>query len=128
MCSSDLPLWDKLITDLVDYSELFAELWSRNEVAAFGRMLRVYYQPAVGNLRFMATSLGIHGTPGLRIQVLVPADEATATAHARLMRGDAEHPEVLPCGHTWTDWVGLRENKPPLGSGHATSAPRRVPA
>jgi transcriptional regulator with XRE-family HTH domain len=112
------PLWDKLIADLVDYSELFADLWSRNEVAAFGRTLRVYYQPAVGNLRFMATSLGIHGTPGLRMQVLVPADEATAVAHRRLLNGEAAEPEVLPCGHTWRDWVRLRQEKPPLGSAH----------
>jgi transcriptional regulator with XRE-family HTH domain len=110
------PTWEKLIRELIDYSEVFAEFWSRNEVAAFGRQLRVYYQPAVGLLRFVSTSFGIHGTNGLRMQVMVPEDEATATAHARLMTGDAEQPEVLPCGHTWTEWVTMREDKPPLGS------------
>ena len=116
------PLWDKLIADLIAYSDGFAELWSRNEVAAFGRMLRVYYQPAVGNLRFMATSLGIHGTAGLRMQVLVPADEATAVAHARLLSGEAERPRMLPCGHSWNDWVRLRTDKPPLGSAYINGA------
>ncbi|HWG27799.1 helix-turn-helix transcriptional regulator [Actinospica sp.] len=110
------PRWEKLIRDLIDYSELFAELWSRNEVAAFGKQLRVYYQPAVGLLRFISTSLGIHGTNGLRMQIMIPVDEATATAHARLLSGEAEHPDVLPCGHTWQDWLHLREDKPPLGS------------
>ena len=118
------PVWEKLIADLVDYSDDFAEMWSRNEVAAFGRMLRVYYQPAVGNLRFMATSLGIHGTPGLRMQVLVPADEATAAAHARLLSGEAEEPDLLPCGHSWRDWVAMRQDKPPLGAGRVHGARR----
>ena len=118
------PLWDKLIEDLIDYSEIFAEQWSRNDVAAFGQMLRVYYQPAVGILRFMATSFGIHGTSNLRMQVLVPADEATAAAHARLLSGEAEEPEVLPCGHTWRDWMRLRQDKPPLGARLADSAAR----
>jgi transcriptional regulator with XRE-family HTH domain len=115
------PSWEKLIRELIDYSEVFAEFWSRNEVAAFGRQLRVYYQPAVGLLRFVSTSFGIHGTNGLRMQVMVPDDEATATAHARLMTGDAEEPEVLPCGHTWAEWVKMREDKPPLGSALASS-------
>jgi transcriptional regulator with XRE-family HTH domain len=109
------PSWEKLIRDLIAYSEVFAEFWSRNEVAAFGRQLRVYYQPAVGLLRFVSTSFAIHGTNGLRMQVMTPADESTALAHARLMAGDVEEPEVLPCGHTWRDWVGMREEKAPLG-------------
>ncbi|HET9170137.1 MAG TPA: helix-turn-helix transcriptional regulator [Actinospica sp.] len=110
------PRWEKLISDLIEYSESFAELWSRNEVAPFGRQLRVYYQPAVGMLRFVSTSFGIHGTHGLRMQVMIPADESTAIAHARLMSGDAEQPEVLPCGHTWTDWIRMREDTLSLGS------------
>jgi transcriptional regulator with XRE-family HTH domain len=116
------PLWEKLIRDLIDYSEQFAELWSRNEVAAFGRTLRVYYQPAVGNLRFVATSFAIHGTSGLRMQVLVPADEATATAHARLVSGQVEEPAVLPCGHTWDDWVRSHTERRQLGAAGAQGA------
>ncbi|HTJ66471.1 MAG TPA: helix-turn-helix transcriptional regulator [Actinospica sp.] len=110
------PSWEKLIRDLIDYSEVFAELWSRNEVAGFGKQLRVYYQPAVGLLRFVSSSFAIHGTNGLRMQVMIPDDEATAIAHARLLSGEATRPEVLPCGHTWDDWVQMREDKPPLGS------------
>ncbi|MFI6409216.1 helix-turn-helix transcriptional regulator [Streptomyces sp. NPDC050548] len=101
------PYWEDFIRVMNERSELFAKLWSRNEVQGFGQMLRVFYQPAVGILRFVATSLGVHGTAGLRIQVFVPADEATATAQARLASGEAENPEVLPCGHTWEDWVRL---------------------
>ena len=110
------PVWEKLIRDLIDYSDLFAEMWSRNDVAAFGQQLRVYYQPAVGQLHFTSTSFGIHGTAGLRMQVMVPADEATAAAHLRLLRGEAEHPKVLPCGHSWQEWISLREDKPQLGA------------
>lgn len=110
------PRWERLIRDLIDYSEVFAEFWSRNEVAAFGTQLRVYYQPAVGILRFVSTSFAIHGTQGMRMQVMIPADEATAAAHARLLSGEAVQPEVLPCGHTWADWVHSREDKRPLGA------------
>jgi transcriptional regulator with XRE-family HTH domain len=117
------PRWEKLIRELIDYSEVFAELWSRNEVAAFGTQVRVYYQPAVGVLRFVSTSFAIHGTNGMRMQVMVPADDATAAAHARLMSGEARQPEVLPCGHSWQDWVGMRSNKPPLGSARSIPSP-----
>jgi len=113
------PRWERLIRDLIKYSDHFAELWSRNDVAAFGQQLRVYYQPAVGILRFISTSFGIHGTAGLRMQIMVPADEETAAAHARLLFGMAEQPEVLPCGHTWQDWLKLHEDRPPLGASFA---------
>jgi len=99
------PYWEDFLKDMISRSEHFAELWSRNEVAGFGQLLRVYYQPAVGILRFISTSFGIHSTAGLRMQVLVPADEESAAAHARLLSGEAKPPKVLPCGHTWDEWV-----------------------
>jgi transcriptional regulator with XRE-family HTH domain len=117
------PRWEKLIRELIDYSEVFAELWSRNEVASFGQQLRVYYQPAVGLLRFVSTSFAIHGTNGLRMQVMTPVDEATVAAHARLLSGEAEPPEVLPCGHTWSEWIRMRIDKPPLGSALTSVSP-----
>jgi hypothetical protein len=74
------PYWENFISVLNERSELFARLWSRNEVLGFGNMLRVFYHPAVGIMRFVMTSLGVHGAAGLRIQVFVPADEVTAAA------------------------------------------------
>jgi transcriptional regulator with XRE-family HTH domain len=99
------PYWDDFINMLIKKNAYFAELWSRNEVAGFGQMPRVYFQPAVGILRFTSTSFGIHSAPGLRMQVFVPADEETRIAHRRLVTGEAKPPEVLPCGHTWEEWI-----------------------
>ena len=100
------PYWDDFIRGLIDKHEYFAELWARNDVSGYDLMPRVFYQPMVGILRFIATSFGIHGSPGLRMQVFVPSDEETRLAHRRLLRGEAEVPEVLPCGHTWGQWLG----------------------
>lgn len=105
------PHWEGFIKDLVQRSPLFAELWSRNEVAGFGQMQRVFYQPAVGLLRYEMNSFGVHGTPGVRMNVFVPADEETRLAEARLLSGKAQHPDVLPCGHTWEDWVRTRSTR-----------------
>ena len=99
------PYWDDFINSLIRRNGYFAELWSRNEVAGFGQMTRVFYQPAVGILRFTATSFGIHSAPGMRLQVFVPADEETRIAHRRLLSGDAQPPKVLPCGHSWEEWL-----------------------
>lgn len=116
------PAWEKLISELSEHSETFAELWSRNDVASFGRQLRVYYQPAVGQLRFISTSFGIHGTAGLRMQVMVPADDTTAAAHARLMRGETVTPRTLPCGHSWEEWIAMREDVVEGGEGTVAGA------
>jgi transcriptional regulator with XRE-family HTH domain len=98
------PHWDDFIKDLIERSPVFAELWSRNEVASFGQMQRVFYQPAVGLLRYEMSSFGVHGTPGARLQVFVPCDEETRVAEKRLLAGEARIPEVLPCGHTAQEW------------------------
>jgi transcriptional regulator with XRE-family HTH domain len=102
------PHWDGFIRDLIAGSPVFAELWSRKDVAGFGRMQRVFYQPAVGLLRYEMTSFGIDGTPGARMNVFVPADEETRLAEARLRSGEPRHPDVLPCGHTWDEWMRSR--------------------
>jgi transcriptional regulator with XRE-family HTH domain len=109
------PYWDNFINDLLTH-DFFAELWSRNEVAGFGRLTRVYFQPAVGNLRFTANSFGIHGAPGLRMQVFVPVDEETRVGHRRLMSGEARTPEVLPCGHTWRQWIAAAGSPDPAAA------------
>jgi len=102
------PHWDDFINDLIHRSETFAELWARNDVAGYGQLQRVFYQPAVGILRYTATSFGIHGTAGLRMNVFVPADDETRSGEQRLYSGEAVPPEVLPCGHTWEEWVDNR--------------------
>ncbi|WP_246576537.1 helix-turn-helix transcriptional regulator [Actinospica durhamensis] len=99
------PHWDAFVQDLLRRSSVFAELWSRKEVAEFGRMRRVFFQPAVGQLRYEMNSFGVHGTPGARMQVFVPADEQTRVAEQRLLAGDARPPVVLDCGHTWEEWI-----------------------
>ena len=103
------PYWDGFVQGLIRRSPEFAELWSRNEVAGFGRMRRVFYQPAVGQLRYEMNSFGVHGSAGARMQVFVPADEESRLAEQRLLSGRAQPPEVLPCGHTWTEWVQARD-------------------
>lgn len=109
------PYWDEFIKGLISKHEFFAELWARNDVSGYGLMPRVFYQPMVGILRFTSTSFGIHGSPGLRMQVLVPSDEETRVAHGRLLRGEVEVPEALPCGHTWEQWLnGMPQARVPL--------------
>ncbi|HEX4789921.1 MAG TPA: helix-turn-helix transcriptional regulator [Actinospica sp.] len=99
------PYWDDFIRKLIKENEYFAELWSRNEVAGFGQLPRVFFNPAVGILRFTATSFGIHSAPGMRMQIFVPVDEETRVAHRRLLSGEARPPEVLPCGHSYQQWL-----------------------
>lgn len=106
------PYWDDFINGLIKNQPVFAELWARNDVAGFGQLPRVFYQPMVGNLRFTATSFGIHSAPGLRMQVFVPVDEETRLAHRRLLEGEAEPQAVLPCGHTWQEWLAVRPEIP----------------
>jgi hypothetical protein len=106
------PYWDDFINGLIGEHAYFAELWARNDVAGHGLMPRVFYQPMVGNMRFIATSFSVDSSPGLRLQVFVPADEETRAAQRRLLDGEAEAPEVLPCGHTWEQWLGTRPGAP----------------
>ncbi len=108
------PHWDEFIKDLLERSPDFAELWSRNDVAGFGRMQRVFYQPAVGLLRYEMSTFGVLDAPGVRMNVFVPADEETRLAEAKLAVGDAEHPEVLSCGHTWDEWIHTRATVGPV--------------
>jgi len=106
------PYWDDFINGLIETQPVFAESWARNEVAGFGQLQRVYYQPMVGNMRFTATSFGIHSAPGLRLQVFVPVDEETRIAHRRLLEGKLEPPTVLPCGHAWAEWMTAQARAP----------------
>jgi hypothetical protein len=106
------PHWDNLINGLIKSSPVFAELWSKNEVARLGQMQRVFYHPAIGLLHYEMSSFGVHGSPGARMNVFVPADEETREAELLLLSGAARHPDILPCGHTWEDWVHTRPEVP----------------
>jgi transcriptional regulator with XRE-family HTH domain len=93
------PGWERFIKSLIERSGEFAQLWGEHEVDGYSAREKVFNHPGVGLLRFTATSLGVHSTPGLRIVVYLAADEQTAKGVARLNAGDALRSWPQPCGH-----------------------------
>jgi transcriptional regulator with XRE-family HTH domain len=94
------PYWEHFIKDLKENSPQFVQLWAQHEVGGYGTRIKIFGHPAVGQLKFKTTSMGIYASPGARMVVLTPADEETAAA---LRHIGSSHvlcgTSVLPCGH-----------------------------
>ncbi|MBV2153948.1 helix-turn-helix transcriptional regulator [Kitasatospora sp. SUK 42] len=67
------PAWEAHVQRLSARSELFRELWERQEVAPTETWPRIFRHPSVGVLRLNATYLTMPGVPECYIVVYVPA-------------------------------------------------------
>lgn len=68
------PAWEEHVRRLSAGSELFRELWDRQEVAPPETWLRRFRHPRLGVLRLNATYLTMPGVPECYIVVYVPVD------------------------------------------------------
>jgi hypothetical protein len=93
------PRWEAFIRDLIEQSPEFARMWRDHEVHGHATRLKIFRHPAVGEMRFKATNLGVLATPGACMVVYVPADERTQDGLAKLEAGAQPEPGTLACGH-----------------------------
>ncbi|MFI7497844.1 helix-turn-helix transcriptional regulator [Streptomyces sp. NPDC049687] len=68
------PSWEGFIRKLSAASPLFARLWRTGDVAEPGRRVKIFRNPAGGELRMTSTSLSIDGMPECRIVVYTPEE------------------------------------------------------
>ncbi|MFH8383243.1 helix-turn-helix transcriptional regulator [Kitasatospora sp. NPDC018058] len=66
------PVWEAHVQRLSARSELFRELWERQEVAPPKTLLRIFRHPVLGVMRLDATYLTMPGVPECYIVVYVP--------------------------------------------------------
>ncbi|MET8545147.1 helix-turn-helix transcriptional regulator [Kitasatospora sp. NPDC004799] len=88
------PAWEEHVQRMSARSELFRELWERQEVAPPQSWPRVFRHPEVGLLRLNATYLTMPGVPECYIVVYVPAgpeDRARVERLASLPPGGWAH-------------------------------------
>jgi MmyB-like transcription regulator ligand binding domain/Helix-turn-helix domain len=71
------PDWEEDIRRLADMSPEFAALWARQEVAEPAERVRRFMHDKAGLVTFTSTELEVSATPGMRIVVNTPHDEAT---------------------------------------------------
>ncbi|MGH6657159.1 MAG: hypothetical protein ACRDVE_18405, partial [Actinocrinis sp.] len=94
------PCWEMFIRDLREASAQFAALWADHEVGGYGTRHKIFQHPTAGLLDFKTMSMGLHSTPGARMVVYLPADDATTEAIRGVQSGLTRcPPDVLDCGH-----------------------------
>ncbi|MFJ8104648.1 helix-turn-helix transcriptional regulator [Streptomyces sp. NPDC096132] len=69
------PSWEEFIRELSAASPLFTRLWRTGDVAEPGRRVKIFRNPAGGELRMTSTSLSIDGMPECRIVVYTPEEQ-----------------------------------------------------
>jgi transcriptional regulator with XRE-family HTH domain len=89
------PEWESFLADLRAASPWFSELWARQQVAAPGRMEKIFRHAAVGEIRMTTTSLYVVQAPETRIVVYTPQDDETRDRIAWLRA----NPEVSYTDH-----------------------------
>ena len=80
--------WTSFIKRMESASSEFAEMWQRQEVAGPRSAFKIFRHPLYPKLPMTSASLTIEHTPGTRIVVYIPADEATSLAMHRLVAGE----------------------------------------
>jgi transcriptional regulator with XRE-family HTH domain len=78
------PAWRSLVQRLQAASPTFGTWWEEHQVAAMTNIVKQFRHPELGLLRFNATNMWLAQTPGNRMMVFTPTDEATESVHARL--------------------------------------------
>jgi transcriptional regulator with XRE-family HTH domain len=82
------PAWTRFIRRLQSASPEFARIWDAHEVASPATYLKIFRHPLYDCIAMTSTSLAVLATPGARIVVYTPADEASHSAIDRLLTGD----------------------------------------
>jgi transcriptional regulator with XRE-family HTH domain len=82
------PAWTGFVRRLQAMSPHFARLWAEHDVASPASYLKIFRHPAHGRMVMKTTSLAVLATPGTRVVVHTPADEACRVALERLLAGD----------------------------------------
>ncbi|WP_278262222.1 helix-turn-helix transcriptional regulator [Nocardia sp. AG03] len=91
--------WQALVEEMCGASVVFAEYWASNDVAPAGDLVKLVWNPVVGELRMNLTVLAVPGSGGAWIQVFAPVDEVGAGRVGTLLamsddqwrRSDEEH-------------------------------------
>ena len=82
------PAWTGFVRRLETASPDFARLWAQHEVASPGSYLKILRHPRYKQLTMTTTSLGVLGTPGTRMVVYTPANDACRGAIDSLLAGE----------------------------------------
>jgi transcriptional regulator with XRE-family HTH domain len=82
------PAWTRFVRRLQARSPYFARLWAEHKVANPASYLKIFRHPAYDRMVMKSTSLALLTTPGARMVVYTPADEACRVAIDRLLAGD----------------------------------------
>jgi transcriptional regulator with XRE-family HTH domain len=81
------PAWTGFVQRLQAASPEFAVLWARNEVASPASYVKVFRHPRYQRLTMISSSFGVLGTPGTRMVVYTPADDACRAAIDDMLDG-----------------------------------------
>jgi transcriptional regulator with XRE-family HTH domain len=95
------PAWTSFVQRLQAASPDFAAAWAKNEVASPASFVKIFRHPRYQRLTMISTSFGVLGTPGARMVVYTPADEACRGAIDDMLDGGERGPAGrFPC---WPD-------------------------
>jgi hypothetical protein len=91
------PAWTSFIRRLEAASPEFAAMWATQDVARPASHFKVFRHPLYPHLEMTSTSFAVQATPGTRMVVYTPANDATRAAMERLVGTD-------PSGHHFPCW------------------------
>ena len=94
------PAWDEFVKRLCAASPDFAELWAEHDVSDMGTRVKVFRHPGLGEVKVVSTAFEVASTPGARMMVYSPGDEASREKF-EMLRGDALPKGTYPCGHSF---------------------------
>lgn len=90
--TSKPEVFDAIITELLEQSEIFRECWQESEILAHFEHINTADMPGVGNITFRHTSYAVEGAPGQRLILFAPIDAVSAGRLARLAARRAGSP------------------------------------
>lgn len=82
--TSKPEIFDVLITEMMEQSELFREFWQESEILPYFEHINTANMPGVGDIAFRHTSYAVEGAPGQRLILFAPIDAVSAERLARL--------------------------------------------
>jgi hypothetical protein len=89
------PAWTGFIRRMEAASPEFAAMWATQDVANPHYLAKVFRHPLYPRLEMTSTSFAVQGTPGTRMVVYTPDNEATRAAVAELVADPVQH--RFPC-------------------------------
>lgn len=82
--TSKPEIFDALIAEMMEQSELFREFWQESEILPYFEHINTASMPGVGDITFRHTSYAVEGAPGQRLILFAPIDAISAERLARL--------------------------------------------